>query len=96
VTDGLARDREVILFDNAGVSSSSGAFTQINQIGELIGHSGISYFGNQWSKSPKVTTFINLQALIGVYASTVSSDALGSSVHQQEITYEATEEKDHE
>ena len=24
VTDGLARDREVILFDNAGVSSSSG------------------------------------------------------------------------
>lgn len=25
VTDGLARDREVILFDNAGVSSSSGA-----------------------------------------------------------------------
>jgi len=24
VTDGLARDREVILFNNAGVSSSSG------------------------------------------------------------------------
>src|SRR5437899_10884399 len=24
VTDGLARDREVILFDNAGISSSSG------------------------------------------------------------------------
>src|ERR1700680_2592055 len=34
VTDGLARDREVILFDNAGVSSSSGEVpTTIEQMG---------------------------------------------------------------
>src|SRR5260370_34087917 len=34
VTDGLARDREVILFDNAGVSSSSGeAPTTFEQMG---------------------------------------------------------------
>jgi len=34
VTDGLARDREVILFDNAGVSSSSGeAPTTCEQMG---------------------------------------------------------------
>ena len=34
VTDGLARDREVILFDNAGVSSSSGAVpTTFEQMG---------------------------------------------------------------
>ena len=34
VTDGLARDREVILFDNAGVSSSSGEVpTTFEQMG---------------------------------------------------------------
>src|SRR3984957_8063523 len=34
VTDGLARDREVILFNNAGVSSSSGEVpTTIDQMG---------------------------------------------------------------
>jgi pimeloyl-ACP methyl ester carboxylesterase len=34
VTDGLARDREVILFDNAGVSSSSGEIpTTFEQMG---------------------------------------------------------------
>src|SRR6476646_11381801 len=34
VTDGLARDREVILFDNAGVSSSSGEVpTTFGQMG---------------------------------------------------------------
>src|SRR5437773_8446586 len=34
VTDGLARDREVILFNNAGVSSSSGeVLTTFEQIG---------------------------------------------------------------
>ena len=34
VTDGLARDREVILFDNAGVSSSSGQVpTTFEQMG---------------------------------------------------------------
>jgi pimeloyl-ACP methyl ester carboxylesterase len=34
VTDGLARDREVILFNNAGVSSSSGAVpTTFEQMG---------------------------------------------------------------
>src|SRR6202162_545815 len=34
VTDGLARDREVILFDNAGVSSSSGEVpTTLEQMG---------------------------------------------------------------
>src|SRR3989440_9820047 len=34
VTDGLARDREVILFDNAGVSSSSGEVpTRFEQMG---------------------------------------------------------------
>src|ERR1700758_845761 len=34
VTDGLARDREVILFDNAGVSSSSGEVpTSIEEMG---------------------------------------------------------------
>jgi pimeloyl-ACP methyl ester carboxylesterase len=34
VTDGLARDREVILFDNAGVSSSSGEVpTTFEQVG---------------------------------------------------------------
>jgi pimeloyl-ACP methyl ester carboxylesterase len=34
VTDGLARDREVILFDNAGISSSSGAVpTTFEQMG---------------------------------------------------------------
>jgi pimeloyl-ACP methyl ester carboxylesterase len=34
VTDGLARDREVLLFDNAGVSSSSGEVpTTIEQMG---------------------------------------------------------------
>src|ERR1700741_4748934 len=34
VTDGLARDREVILFDNAGVSSSSGVVpTTIEEMG---------------------------------------------------------------
>src|ERR1700686_1709832 len=76
---------------------AGGAFTQIDQVvGELISHSGICYFRNRWSKSPKVAVFINPQALIGLYASTVSSDGLGSSVHQQQITYEATEETDHE
>ena len=35
VTDGLARDREVILFNNAGVSSSSGEVpTTFEQMGE--------------------------------------------------------------
>src|SRR5258706_9834970 len=34
VTDGLARDREVILFDNAGISSSSGEGpTTLEQMG---------------------------------------------------------------
>jgi hypothetical protein len=32
---------------------AGGAFTQINRVGELISHSGIRHFRNQWSKSPK-------------------------------------------
>ena len=39
VTDGLARDREVILFDNAGVSSSSGEVINVSG-GKAIGDGG--------------------------------------------------------
>jgi hypothetical protein len=70
------------LAKNSGTGVLAGAFTQINQVGELISHSGICYFRNQWCKSPKVAFFINPQALIGLYASSVSSDALGTSVQQ--------------
>src|ERR1700730_13919 len=73
----------VRLAKNSGTGAlAGGAFTQIDQVRELISHSGICYFRNQWSKSPKVAVFINPQALIGLYASSASSDALGSSVHQ--------------
>jgi hypothetical protein len=40
VTDGLARDREVILFDNAGVSSSSG---EVPTTFERMGADAIAY-----------------------------------------------------
>src|SRR5256712_1522036 len=40
VTDGLARDREVILFDNAGVSSSSG---EVPTTFERMGANGIAF-----------------------------------------------------
>jgi pimeloyl-ACP methyl ester carboxylesterase len=40
VTDGLARDREVILFDNAGVSSSSG---KVPTTFEEMGANGIAF-----------------------------------------------------
>ena len=40
VTDGLARDREVILFDNAGVSSSSG---EVPTTFELMGANAIAF-----------------------------------------------------
>ena len=44
VTDGLARDREVILFDNAGVSSSSGAVpTTFEQMGANAKFSGFRH-----------------------------------------------------
>jgi pimeloyl-ACP methyl ester carboxylesterase len=40
VTDGLARDREVILFDNAGVSSSSG---QVPTSFEEMGSNAVAF-----------------------------------------------------
>ena len=40
VTDGLARDREVILFNNAGVSSSSG---EVPTTFELMGANAIAF-----------------------------------------------------
>ena len=40
VTDGLARDREVILFDNAGVSSSSG---EVPSTFEQMGASAVAF-----------------------------------------------------
>jgi len=41
VTDGLARDREVILFDNAGVSSSSG---EVPTTFEQMGANAVAFF----------------------------------------------------
>ena len=43
VTDGLARDREVILFNNAGVSSSSGEVpTTFEQMGARRSGNGVA------------------------------------------------------
>ncbi|MEY2457532.1 MAG: hypothetical protein QOK06_2632 [Acidimicrobiaceae bacterium] len=44
VTDGFAQDREVILFDNAGVSSSSG------EVPTSIGDAGERGSGNDHAK----------------------------------------------
>src|SRR5258708_28348805 len=40
VTDGLSRDREVILFDNAGVSRSSGVYPTTF---ELVSSNGVAF-----------------------------------------------------
>src|ERR1700716_1794427 len=45
VTDGLARDREVILFDNAGVSSSSG---EVPTTFEQMGANAIAFYTSPW------------------------------------------------
>src|SRR5467141_998095 len=68
VTDGLARDREVILFNNAGVSDSSGEVpTTINQMGadaialiKALGLKQVDLFG--FSIGGMVVQEITLQA----------------------------------
>jgi pimeloyl-ACP methyl ester carboxylesterase len=45
VTDGLAKDREVILFNNAGVSSSSG---EVPTTFEEMGANAIANHGSQY------------------------------------------------